>query len=155
MQLRMHIGNTRKENKANTHTEYRVNTSTTTKHINVMVMFSSLFVCLFVCLSVSIATLRKHLRTDLHESCREGQQWANEQLIKFWWRSGLPSGYMDCFPDVSLLGDTESGVSRLRCATLQSRACTRGIAIATMTSLRHRPLAYRYMHCPSASSYKI
>jgi len=153
MQLRMHTGNTRKENKANT--EYRVNTSTTTKHINVMVMFSSLFVCLFVCLSVSIATLRKHLRPNLHESCREGQQWASEQLIKFWWRSGLPCGYRDCFPDVSLLGDTESGVNRLRCATLQSRARTRGIAIATMTSLRHRPLAYRYMHSPSVSSFKI
>ena len=35
-----------------------------------------------------------------------------------------------------MLGDTEIGINRLRCATLQ---CTANIAIATMTSLRHRP----------------
>jgi len=65
-------------------------------------MFSSLFVCL-------LATLRKNFQKDLHEICREVWQWANEQMIKFWWRSGSPSGYRDCFPDSSLLGDTESG----------------------------------------------
>jgi len=32
---------------------------------------------------------------------------ANEQMIKFWWRSGSPS-YRNCFPDPSLLGSTES-----------------------------------------------
>jgi len=32
-------------------------------------------VCRFVCLS---ATLRKNFRTDLHEICREGWQWASE-----------------------------------------------------------------------------
>ena len=25
---------------------------------------------------------------DLHEIFRVGWQWANEQMIKFWWRSG-------------------------------------------------------------------
>jgi len=25
---------------------------------------------------------------DLHEIFSEGWQWANEQMIKFWWRSG-------------------------------------------------------------------
>jgi len=30
-------------------------------------------------------------------------------MIKFWWRSRSPSGYRACFPDSSLLGDTESG----------------------------------------------
>ena len=45
------------------------------------VMFLSLFVCL-------LATLRKNFQTDLHEVFREGWQWANEQMIKFWWRSG-------------------------------------------------------------------
>jgi len=30
----------------------------------------------------------------------------------------------DCLPDSSLLGDTESGINRLRCATLQCKACT-------------------------------
>jgi len=50
---------------------------------------------------------------DLHEIFRKGWQWANEQMIKFWWLSGLPSGYRDCFLDSSLLIDTESGISRL------------------------------------------
>jgi len=36
----------------------------------------------------------------------------------------ITSGYRDCFPDSSLLGDTESGINRQRCATLQCRACT-------------------------------
>jgi len=35
-----------------------------------------------------LATLRKNFRTDLHEIFREGLQWANEQMIKCWWRSG-------------------------------------------------------------------
>ena len=48
-------------------------------------MFSSLFVCLPVYL---LATLRKNLLTDLYEIFREGRQWANEQTIKFWSRSG-------------------------------------------------------------------
>jgi len=44
------------------------------------------------------------------------------------------------FQDSSLLRDTECAINRLRCATLQCRACTiAGIAIGTMTSLRHRP----------------
>jgi len=46
---------------------------------------------------------------DLHEIFREGWQWANEQMIKVWWQSGSPSGCRDCFPDLTLLGDTESG----------------------------------------------
>ena len=41
-------------------------------------------VCLFVCL---LATLRENFRTDLHEIFREGWQWANEQTVKFWWRT--------------------------------------------------------------------
>jgi len=41
--------------------------------------------CLFVCL---LATLRKNFQIDLHEIFREGCQWAKEQMIKFWWRSG-------------------------------------------------------------------
>ena len=66
-------------------------------------MFSSL---LFVC---QIATLRINLQTDLHEIFREGWQWDNEQMFKCYWKSGSPSGYRDCFPDSSLLEDTESG----------------------------------------------
>jgi len=46
-------------------------------------------VCLFVCLFVGLlATLSKNFQTDLHELFREGWTWANEQMIKFWWRSG-------------------------------------------------------------------
>jgi len=33
---------------------------------------------------------------------------ANEQMIKFQWRSGSPSGYRDCFLYSSLPGDMES-----------------------------------------------
>jgi len=43
-------------------------------------MFSSLFVCL-------LATVSKNFPTDLPEIFRDGWQWANEQTIKFWWRS--------------------------------------------------------------------
>ena len=45
--------------------------------------------CFRRCLSVSLlATLRKNVRTDLHEIFRNGWQRSNEQMVKFWWRSG-------------------------------------------------------------------
>jgi len=48
-----------------------------------------LSVCLFVCLSACLlATLRKKFQTDWHEIVSEDWQWTNEQMIKFWWRSG-------------------------------------------------------------------
>jgi len=48
-----------------------------------------LFVCLSVCLSVCLlATLRKNFWADLHEIFTEDRQWANEPMIKFWWRYG-------------------------------------------------------------------
>jgi len=50
----------------------------------------------------------------LLENFREDWQLANEQMIKFWWRSGSLSGHRDCFPDSSLLGDMESGINWLR-----------------------------------------
>jgi len=56
-----------------------------------------------------LITLRENFYTDLHEIFTEGWQWAIEQMVKFWWRSGSMSGYRDCFPDSSLLGDTERG----------------------------------------------
>ena len=49
-------------------------------------MFSSSFVCVSVGL---LAALRKSFQTDLHEIFSEGWQWASEQVVKFWWRSGL------------------------------------------------------------------
>jgi len=78
-------------------------------------MFYNIFtsprrICNHVCLSVSLLeTLHKNFRMDLHEIFREGWQWAIEQMITFWWQSGSLSGYRDYFPDLSLLGDTESG----------------------------------------------
>jgi len=104
------------------------------------VMFSSLFVCVSVWL---LAALHKSFRTDLHEIFREDEdwQWSNEQMIKFW--------YSD--PDHRL--DTEI-VFRIRhyweiwkvvstdCVTrlCSAQHALAGITIASMTSLRHRPL---------------
>ena len=61
-------------------------------------------VYLSVCL---LATLRKNLRTDLHEIFRDGWEWNNEQTTKF---CCDPDNHLDtgiCFLDSSLLGDTE------------------------------------------------
>jgi len=45
---------------------------------------------MFACLSVCLLTaVHKNSRTDLHDIFRKGWQWANEQMVKFWWRSGL------------------------------------------------------------------
>ena len=45
---------------------------------------------------------------DLHEIFREGWQWANEEVIKFWWQYASLCIYRDCFPDLILLRDRES-----------------------------------------------
>jgi len=63
--------------------------------------------CLFVCLSVS--NFAQKLRNRLHEIFTEGWQWDLEQVINF---GGNPDHLLDTgivFPDLSLLGDTESG----------------------------------------------
>jgi len=132
------------------------------------VMFLSLFVCLSVCLSVS----------NFAQKLSNGFAWnfqgrlamgANEQLLRFWWRSGSPTGYRDCFFDSSLLGDTESGINRLRCATLQCTACTsrhRHSNCDVITSPAHDRQRDWYRatgntclgggkHCSSASSFVI
>ena len=85
--------------------------------------------CFFVCL---LATLRKNFQTDLHEIFRERWQWASEQMFKCRWRSGSPSGYRDCFPDLSLLRDTESDINLLL------------ILIRQMTALVRRAVAELY-----------
>ena len=111
------------------------------------VLFSLLFVRLPVCL---LATLLENFWMDLREIFKEVWQWANEQMVKFWWWSGSVSEYRDCFPDLSLLGDTESGIRRLCCTTLQCGACTSslaGIALATMMSLHHQPTTDRHDRC--------
>jgi len=72
------------------------------------------------------------------------------------------SGYGDCFlPDSSLLGDTESGVNRLRCATLQFTAYTsrhrhsKDDVIVTPAYDRQprQTCLGGGMHCPSTSGY--
>ena len=94
------------------------------------------YVIVVVCLSVRLlAALRKNFQTSLHQTFREGWQWANEQMIKFWWRSGSPSGYRDSFPDSSLLGDTESDINDCAAQHCSAGHALAGIAIATMTSL--------------------
>jgi len=75
-------------------------------------------------------------------------QWANEQMIKFWWGSGSPSGYRDCFPNSSSLGDTESGIN---CMMLQCTACTSRHHHSNYDIITS-PALCGGMHCPSASS---
>ena len=45
------------------------------------------YVIVVVCMFVSNFA-QKNFQTDLHEILKEGWQWADEQTIKFWWRSG-------------------------------------------------------------------
>ena len=47
---------------------------------------ASLLTHLFVCLSVS--NFVQNVQADLHEIFREGWKLEDEQIIKFWWRSG-------------------------------------------------------------------
>jgi len=70
-------------------------------------------------------------------SGKVGGNWPMNKRLHFGGDTGSPSGYRDCFSDWSLFGNTVS----TDCA---ARRCSAGhapadIAIATMTSLRHRP----------------
>ena len=51
--------------------------------------------CFSVCL---LATMCKNFRTDF---MKFSGRLAMKQMIKFWWRSGSPFGYSNCFPDLS------------------------------------------------------
>jgi len=60
-------------------------------------------------------------------------------MVKFWWRSGSPSGYRDCFRirhywEIRKLVSTDCAARRC-----SARHALAGIAIATMTSLSYRP----------------
>jgi len=44
--------------------------------------------CVFVVVCLFVSDFAQKLRTDLHDIFGEGWQWANEQTVKFWWRSG-------------------------------------------------------------------
>jgi len=97
--------------------------------------------CLFVCL---LPTLRKSFRTDFHEIFREGWHWAIEQMVKFWWRSGSPSGYRDCVPDSSLLVIREVVNGHKSTAHADSPDGGTG-----------KTCLGRGMHSPSASNYLL
>jgi len=72
-------------------------------------------------------------------------------MIEFWWRSASPSGYRDCLPDSSLLGNTESGISGLWCTMLQCMACTNRHHHSNYDVITS-PALGGGMHCPSAST---
>jgi len=68
------------------------------------VMFSSLFVSLLATCAITSKWFAWNFREDW--------QWASQQMVKIWWRSGLPSGnsgYRDYFQHSSVLGYIESG----------------------------------------------
>ena len=54
----------------------------------IVVIYLTVCLCLSVCLSLSVSNFSQKLGTDLHEIFRKSWQWAGEQMIKFWWRSG-------------------------------------------------------------------
>jgi len=101
-------------------------------------------VCLIVCL---LATLRKKKRQNGFAWNFQGRlTMVNEQLVKFWWRSGSPSGYRDFYWQT---GSTESGINWLRCATLQCRHHHSNYDVIMS------PAFGGGMHCPRASSLHL
>jgi len=90
--------------------------------------------CLFVCLSVSnfVQELPNGFALTFTED------WTNEQMIKFWWRSGSD---FDIGIVVRMRHYWE--IRKMVSTECDARRCSGGhaladIAIATMTSLRHR-----------------
>jgi len=115
--------------------------------------------CFRRCLSVylSVSNFAQNFRTDWHEIRREGWQWADEQMIKFWWRSGSPSLSGIVFRIRHYLDKTytESGINQLRCATLQWKARHSNDDVITSPAHDRQPRQTCFgggMHCPSASS---
>jgi len=85
---------------------------------------------------------------------------ADEQLIKFWWRSGSPPGYRDRFPDSILLLDSEASV---RCNYDVITSPAHDITTVSALHAASSVTGARYcetgqtglgggMHCPSAFS---
>ena len=104
-------------------------------------------ICFRRCFSVCVSNFAQNFPSGFAWNFQGRLAMANEQLVKFWWRSGSPSGCGDSFPGSSLLGDTESGINRLRCATLQSTSRHRHNDVITS------PAVGGGMHCPTASSF--
>jgi len=110
--------------------------------------------CLSVCL---LETSRRNSRTDLPEFFREYCQWANEKMIKFWWRSGSPSGYRDCFR-IRQYWEIRKVISTQRSRLILQPTAPRDAAVLG----RHRHSNYDVItspalcggiHYPSASSF--
>ena len=100
-------------------------------------MFLSLFVCLFVCL---LATLRKNFRMDLHEIFKIG----NEPMNNWLNFGGDPDHRLDTGIVFRIRHYWQ--IWKVVSTDCTARSCSgghtlAGIAIATMTSGRHRPLA--------------
>jgi len=109
-----------------------------------------LSVCLFDCQQLCTTTSE---RTCMKFSGKIG----NGPMNKWLHFGGDPDHrldiYRDCFPDSSLLGDTESGINRLRCATLQCSACYSRRRHSNYDLIASLALGGG-MHCPSASSFQ-
>ena len=80
--------------------------------------------CLSVCLSAS--NIAQKLLNEMHETFRKGWQWANEQTIKFWWRSDSRSWIRTRIP-IRI---------RIRIATLVRRALA-DVCTVPMLLVRH------------------
>ena len=89
--------------------------------------YAFVVVCLFVSL---LAILRKNF-----------QKWASEQMIKFWRRSGSPSGLFSGFVTIGRYGKWYQTTALRDAAVHGMQQQLAGIAISTVTSLRHRPMA--------------
>jgi len=70
-----------------------------------------LSVCLFVCLSIGLLT---NLWTDFDEIFCRGTAWLKDQVIQFWWRSGLRFGS----------GSPKSKIRILRIAVFGGSLCS-------------------------------
>jgi len=106
------------------------------------------YVFVVVCLSLCLLETAQNYGTDLHEIFTEGRKWAIEQPIKFWWRSGSPSGYRDCFQNSTLFGRYAKWYqpTALYDAAVLVRHCHSNYDVITSLALGGG------MHCLSASS---
>ena len=101
--------------------------------------------CLTVCL---LATLRKNVRTDLHEIFREGWQWTNEKLFFGFDTTGRWGKLDCCATTTSLRHRPTTARQRLRC-TQRAVSSAHDIARLVKTGLGGG------LHSPRASSFLL
>jgi len=97
------------------------------------------YVFIVVCLSVS--NFAQKLPNTFAWNFQEGWQWANEQMVKFWWRIGSPSGFVT----VGRYGKWYQSTALHNTAVL-GRHCHSNYNIITSPALSGG------MHCPSESA---